>query len=282
MLPLSYNSKKQYKMRKKFNLSLIALALAATSFTACNSGTQNTENADAVTDSVATGEIQVIPVEDSKAFPGAGLEIASITSEKVGTDSARITVKYNVKNFTLTEHTDDMNAEHMANSKEGQHIHFILDNMPYVALYKPENTTMVKLGTEHYLLSFLSRSYHESIKEKGAAVLKHFKIDENGALSELDLPTDASLFYSRPKGEYTGADTERLLLDFYVWNTDLKDGKKVKATINGTDFMLDNWGPYEILNAPKGEVTVNLSLVDENGNALSGDNVSISRTVTLK
>src|SRR5690554_4107041 len=267
-------------MRKKFNLSLIALALAATSFTACNSGSQNAENTDA--DTVATGEIQVVPVVDSKAFPEANLEIASITSEKVGADSARITVKYDVKNFTLTEHTDDMNAGHMANSKEGQHIHFILDNTPYVALYKPENTAMVKLGTEHYLLSFLSRSYHESIKEEGAAVLKHFKIDENGALSELPLPTEPSLFYSRPKGEYTGADTERVLLDFYVWNTDLKDGNKVKATINGTDFVLDNWGPYEILNAPKGELTVDLSLVDQNGDTLSGDNVSISRTVTLK
>jgi hypothetical protein len=269
-------------MRKKLNLSMIALALAATSFTACNSGSQNTENADATIDTANTQEIQVVPVADSKAFPGANLEISSITSEKVGTDSARITVKYDVKNFTLTEHTDDMNAEHMANSKEGQHIHFILDNSPYVALYKPENTVTVKLGTEHYLLSFLSRSYHESIKEDGAAILKHFKIDENGVLSDLALPTEPSLFYSRPKGDYTGADTERLLLDFYVWNTDLKDGNKVKATINGADFMLDNWGPYEILNAPKGELTVNLSLVDQDGNALSGDNVSISRTVTLK
>lgn len=269
-------------MRKKLNLGLMALALAATSFTACNSGSKNTENDANAVDTVVTKEIQVVPVADSKAFPGASLGITSIISEKVGADSARITVKYDVKNFTLTEHTDDTNADHMANSKEGQHIHFILDNTPYAALYKPENTTMVKLGTEHYLLSFLSRSYHESIKEKGAAVLMHFKVDENGKLSDLPLPTDPSLFYSRPKGEYTGADTERLLLDFYVWNTDLKDGNKVKATINGTDFMLDNWGPYEILNAPKGELTVNLSLVDQNGNALSGDNVSINRTVTLK
>lgn len=267
-------------MRKKLNLGLIALALAATSITACNSGSQNTENVDA--DSVAVQEIQVVPVADSKAFPGASLGITSITSEKVGADSARITVKYDVQNFTLTEHTDDMNADHMANSSEGQHIHFILDNTPYTALYKPENSTMVKVGTEHSLLSFLSRSYHESIKEEGAAVLKHFKVNEDGTLSDLPLPTEPSLFYSRPKGEYTGADTERVLLDFYLWNTDLTDGNRVKATVNGQDFTLDSWGPYEILNAPKGELTVNLSLVDQNGTALTGDNVSINRTITLK
>lgn len=269
-------------MKSNFNLSLVALSFAVLSFTACNSGNKTAENEQSNVDSLAsTSEIKVVPVADSKAFPGANLEIASITSEKVGTDSAKITVKYNVKNFTLTEHTEDSNAHHMANSKEGQHIHFILDNTPYAALYKPEHSVTVKNGTEHFLLSFLSRSYHESIKEKGAAVLKHFKIDENGALSELPLPTEPSLFYSRPKGEYKGADTDRILLDFYVWNTDLKDGNKVKATVNGTDFMLDNWGPYEIVGAPKGEMTVDLTLVDKDGNALTGDNVSISRKVTL-
>jgi len=272
-------------MKKNLNLSLAALAFAALSFTACNSGNKTAENAQTSTDSLnnvdTNNEIKVEPVADSKSFPGANLEIASITSEKVGSDSARISVKYNVKNFTLTEHTEDSNAHHMANSAEGQHIHFILDNTPYAALYKPEHTAMVKLGSEHYLMSFLSRSYHESIKEEGAAVLKHFRIDDNGKLSELALPTEPSLFYSRPKGEYKGKDTDRVLLDFYVWNTKLKDGNQVKATINGTDFMLDNWGPYEIINAPKGELTVDLSLVDKDGKTLSGDNVSITRKVTL-
>ena len=270
-------------MKQTFKLSFAALAFATLGFTACNSGTQNSDSS-ATTDSTdvaAEGAIEVLPVADSKAFPGANLEIASLTSEKVGTDSAKITVKYNVENFTLTEHTDDSNAHHMANSAEGQHIHFILDNTPYAALYKPEHSATVKLGTEHYLLSFLSRSYHESIKEDGAAVLKHFRIDANGAVEELDLPTDASLFFSRPKGEYKGADADRVLLDFYLWNTDLTDGNNVKATVNGQDFLLDNWGPYEIVNAPKGELTVNLSLVDENGNPLSGDNTSINRTITL-
>ena len=270
-------------MKRKFNFGLLGLTLSVLAVTACNSGIESNSNADGA-DSLnadTAGAIQVVPVEDSKSFPGATLEIASLTAEKAGTDSAKITVNYNVQNFSLTEHTEDSNAHHMANSQEGQHIHFILDNKPYVALYKPEHSTTVALNSEHYVLSFLSRSYHESIKEKGAAVLKRFKIDENANLVEMDLPTEPSLFYSRPKGEYKGADTERLLLDFYVWNTDLQDGNKVIATINGSEFTLDNWGPYEILNAPSGELTVDLTLVDKDGNALQGDNVSISRTVTI-
>src|SRR5690606_6922238 len=166
-----------------------ALALLVTaSFFSCNQTTTN--NADN-TDSLSTEmnePISVVPVADSKQFPGAELAISSMTAEKVGSDSAKITVKYGVKNYTLTEHTVDSNAHHMANSAQGQHIHFILDNGPYAVLYKPEHTAMVKLNSEHYLMSFLSRSYHESIKEAGASVLKHFKVDENGKLTELEIP----------------------------------------------------------------------------------------------
>src|SRR5690606_3229325 len=128
-------------MKSNLNLSLLALTFATVSFTACNSGGQTSGDNAGNADSAEVNEIQVVPVADSKEFPGASLEISSITSEKVGSDSARITVKYNVSNFTLTEHTEDSNAHHMANSAEGQHIHFILDNEPYVALYKPEHST---------------------------------------------------------------------------------------------------------------------------------------------
>jgi len=42
------------------------------------------------------------------------LEIASITTEKVGSDSAKVTVRYDVRNFQLTEQTE--HDHHMANS----------------------------------------------------------------------------------------------------------------------------------------------------------------------
>src|SRR5690606_13499791 len=131
-------------MKQTFKLSLAALAFATLGFTACNSGSQNSDASSSdSTEAAIESSIEVLPVEDSKIFPGANLEVASLTSEKVGTDSAKITVKYNVENFTLTEHTDDSNAHHMANSGQGQHIHFILDNTPYSALYEPEHSVTV-------------------------------------------------------------------------------------------------------------------------------------------
>ncbi|WP_293905684.1 MULTISPECIES: hypothetical protein [unclassified Sphingobacterium] len=264
-----------------------ALALMVGAIGCNNSSTKGTDGADS-SSSVDTSTAQkmdsitVSPIADSKEFPGADLQIASITAEKVGTDSAKVTVKYTVKNFKLTEMTDDAHAAHMANSHDGQHIHFILDNKPYTALYKPENTVTVPLNSEHYLLSFLSRSYHESIKTTEASKLVKFKVDAMGKLTTDATPKEPSLFYSRPKGEYKGEETKNLLLDFYLVNTNLgSDGNKVIADINGQTFTLDKWGPYEIKGLPLGNNKVKLTLVDKDGNAVTGDNVSVERDIKL-
>lgn len=262
--------------------SAIAVMAAAALFASCNTSTNNqdgeAQDSTVLEDSV--GAIAVNPLDHAKEFPGATLKIAEMTAEKVGTDSAKITVKYDIENFQLTEQTE--HDHHMANSHEGQHIHFILDNTPYVALYAPEHTFVVPVNSEHYLLSFLSRSFHESIKTEDASKLIKFKVESDATISELPAPTEPSLFYSRPKGEYKGEETDVLLLDFFVANTTLgADGHQVKAVINGQEFLLDQWVPYEILNLPKGENTVDLTLVDQDGNAVTGDNVSIESTIDL-
>lgn len=274
-------------MRKLNYLPVIAVLFAG-----LNACTQNTSNNTAGTDSssadmdtaMTTGQpIALEPVDNSTKFPGAALTITSMQSKKISDDSASLTVNYGIKNFELTKQTSDSHAEHANNSAQGQHIHFILDNKPYIALYKPAHTDTVALNSEHYLLSFLSRSYHESIKEKSAAVLRHFKIGADGALQEMDVPNEPMLFYSRPKGAYSGKDTENVLLDFYVWNTTLSaNGNKVRVSVNDTTFTVDNWQPYFIKNAAKGDLNVKIDLLDNSGNAMSGENTSVERTATLK
>jgi len=271
--------------KQSWKAALAILAVGAT-IASCNNPAKTTgsESGDstAISDSSNTSSITVTPIAHSKDFPGAELKIASLTSEKVGADSAKITVKYTVNNFKLTEQTAHEHADHLANSHDGQHIHFILDNKPYTALYKPENSVTVALNSEHYLLSFLSRSYHESIKAADAYKLVKFKVDGTGKLTELPTPKEASLFYSRPKGEYKGEDTKNLLLDFYLVNTSIAaDGNKVVATVNGQEFKLDQWTPYEIKGLPFGEAKIKLTLVDKDGNAVTGDNVSVERDIKL-
>ena len=252
------------------------------SLVACNQPTKNTEgevrDSTLLTDTV--GAIGVNPLSHAKDFPNAKLDIASLTSEKLGNDSAKITIKYAVQNFDLTAQTE--HDHHMANSAEGQHIHFILDNQPYAALYKPEHTFHVAVNSEHYLMSFLSRSFHESLKTNDAHKLIKFKVLADGNIERLAAPTEPSIFYSRPKGDYKGDDTKQVLLDFFVVNTDINAGaNKVVATINGQEFNLDQWTPYEITNLPMGESTIKLSLVDKDGHALTGDNVIVERKINL-
>ncbi|MGJ1265779.1 hypothetical protein ACR78F_03080 [Sphingobacterium spiritivorum] len=273
-------------MKKQSWKSALAIVAVGATIVACNNPAKTTGgdsgDSTSMSDTSKTAAVTVTPVDHSKEFPGATLKIASLTSEKAGTDSAKITVKYTVENFKLTEQTAHEHADHMANSHEGQHIHFILDNKPYAALYKPENSVTVALNSEHYLLSFLSRSYHESIKAADAYKLVKFKVDNTGKITELPTPKEASLFYSRPKGEYKGEDTKNLLLDFYVVNTTLAaDGNKVVASVNGQDFTLDKWTPYEIKGLPLGDAKIKLTLVDKDGKAVTGDNVSIERDIKL-
>ena len=55
------------------------------------------------------------------------------------------------------------------------------------------------------------------------------------------------LFYSRPKAYYIGADTQNVMLDFYLVNTILSTkSNRVKATINGNVFMINDWAPFLI------------------------------------
>ena len=95
------------------------------------------------------------------------------------------------------------------------------------------------------------------------------------------------LFYSRPKGTYKGSDTEKLLLDFYLVNTDLSaDGNKVRITIaqnqQTNKFLVDKWVPYYIEGLDKGEVSITLELLDNDGKLIKTPFNPSSRKVFLE
>src|SRR5690606_16022775 len=120
---------------------------------------------------------------------------------------------FEVGNYELGAQTEKNGmAGNLANSGDGQHIHFILDNMPYSAHYEPEFKRELPEGT-HYLVAFLSRAYHESVKNDKSFIAKKMVVGEAGDEINVDLD-QPTMIYSRPKGEYSGADTENLLLDF--------------------------------------------------------------------
>ncbi len=266
---------------------LLLTALGATvMFTACQNSGNNSDTAAA--DSTAAPvkiPLELADVTGSPDFQDATLNIATIQSDPQGKDSAKVSFAFSVKNYELGNQTADAADKMCNNSDKGQHIHFIMDNKPYVALYEPNHTLVLPKNSEHYLMAFLSRSYHESIKTKGAALVYHFKIDGKGKMQKLDEPKTPMVFYSRPKGDYLGKDTENLLFDYYVWNGNVSDSLQVEAKIKGDDLdttiTMNSWKAQFLKNMPMGKSSIKLSLVGKDGKKLDGPETSVTREFKL-
>jgi hypothetical protein len=223
--------------------------------------------------------IKLTPVTNSPLFPDAELKI-KVPANDSKQDLNVVRFEYELKNYELSMQTSDAKDKHCNNSAKGQHIHVILNNEPYLAKYETDFSETLKEGN-YVLLSFLSRSYHESLKHKKAYTLTQFSVG-NGTYQKVDLKKPL-LFYSRPKGEYTGEDVKQLLLDFYIVNTTLSPkGNKVRATINGTEFMITSWQAFFMEGLPLGENTIKLELLDKNNVLVNSAYSSVTRTITLK
>ena len=270
-------------MQNQINMKNSVLGLLIASFVvfiSCSPGKKPDESTPAeTTEKVAEpAEIHLTPVTSSPTFPEAKL---TLNNPEAGAalNSGSVHFSYTVENYELTAQTEDADIKQCANSAQGQHIHLILNNQPYFAHYEAEFDRELEDG--HYVaLSFLSRSYHESLKSPDAFVIEQFTVGETEA-GEADL-TAQHLFYSRPKGEYKGDDTKKILLDFFLVNTDLsEDGNKVRATINEQEFMISQWVPHFVEGLPMGENTFKLELLDQDGNLIPGPFNSVERTVIL-
>lgn len=225
--------------------------------------------------------IRLTPVTDSPLFPDARLQMISPKSGK-SEDSSSVRFQYKLKNFKLTDQTSDAVHKHCNNSAKGQHIHLILNNEPYLAKYDTDFKETLKEGN-YVALSFLSRSYHESLKHKKAYQLVQFSVGGKGNVNPIVDLKKPLLFYSRPKGEYVGEDTKKVLLDFYLVNCKLSvSGYNVKATINGTEFILTEWNAYAMEGLPLGETSITLELIDKNGKLVESGFNKTTRKITLK
>ncbi|MEG4009631.1 hypothetical protein QUA41_25175 [Microcoleus sp. Pol11C1] len=174
-----------------------------------------------------------------------------------------------------------------ANLGLGPHLQVLLDNQPYAAVYdinQPLTLSDLEPGT-HTLQVFAVRPWEESFKNKGAVAQTTFhvftKTDDNNPDRTLPLLT-----YNSPQGSY-GA--EPLLLDFYLTNApphevaqensqdEILDWK-IRATVNGQSFAIDQWQPIYLKGFKPGKNWVQLELIDERGNIVKN---AFNNTVRL-
>jgi len=272
-------------MKLKNTLTLFVFALM---IMACKNKNKSTDAEMNESESAATEEqtapetsISLTPLTDSPAYADAALTHPGDQTISIA-EAGEFDFTFTVDNYELGAQTESPNAAILANSGKGQHIHFILNNQPYSAHYEAEFSKEVPAGV-HHLVAFLSRSYHESVKNDNSMVVRKLVVgaEANDSLGiDIEAPT---LIYSRPKGTYAGKDAQSILLDFFVLNTELSEtGNKVKATINGEEFIISEWVPHVINGLEMGEVSIALELIDKDGNIIPGPFNSVERTVTLK
>jgi hypothetical protein len=205
----------------------------------------------------------------------------------------------------------------------GNHIHVILDNQPYEAYYEidqPFELRNVSDG-EHTLRVFPSRPWHESYKNAGAFQMVKFTVKNSSADANKPATTNAGaqmsnansnanaapkkegkdmqnstagavdaakplLTYSRPKGEYKAAESDPIMIDFWLENAKLKgDGGqyRIRYSIDGGEAKyIDKWAPTWLSGWTAGKHTIKLELVDESGNLIDNGGYNLTtREITV-
>jgi hypothetical protein len=236
----------------------------------------------------STRHIQVIAAPHFD-YPDAKLEIVSPKEGQVlkkASDSVLVVMQ--VSGATLGVPTGADSTRGIAYSKQGQHIHVIVDDKPYMAYYKngePFNVGVLAAGM-HTIRAFPSFSWHESIKSPNAFVTRTFSVGAvpHDSLKPANNLNGPLLTYSRPKGTYSGADTAKVLLDFFVSNATLGPGAyKVRLWID-TAAMPDitRWQPYYIEGLASGKHTIRLALLAPDGSVVPGPYNSPSGEIEIK
>lgn len=204
-------------------------------------------------------------------------------------------------------------------TKMGNHIHVILDNQPYEAYYNLDQEFELRNVSdgEHTLRVFASRPWHESYKNDGSFQMVKFSVKNGGADTSKPATTNSGntmsntnsaptpegkdmkestagavdakkplLTYSRPKGEYKGADADAIMIDFWLANAKLsgEGGEyRVRYSVDGGDAkFIEKWEPIWLSGWTAGKHTIKLELVDKDGNVVdNGGYNSTTREITV-
>ena len=94
------------------------------------------------------------------------------------------------------------------------------------------------------------------------------------------------LTYSRPKGDYKGADADAIMIDFWLTNAKLTgDGGqyRVRYSVDGGEpKFIETWQPIWLAGWTAGKHTVKVELVDKDGNVVeNGGYNSTSRDINV-
>lgn len=191
-----------------------------------------------------------------------------------------------------------LDVKNWQTAKGSNHVHLILDNKPYRAVYDTKEAVRLNelaageplAEGMHVLVAFPSRANHESVKTKDALTVVPFWIGKkDAAAAKNDFTKKPMLIYSRPKGDYNGEMANHVLVDFQLANVTLAEGKEhVHAAVTGpgiekpVEGNVEKFGtPLYIDNLQNGSYTIKLELLDASGKLIEGPWNSTTRTIKV-
>jgi hypothetical protein len=306
-------------MKIKFLILASVISAIGCGSPASNNTTSNASNASAPTQTLTVVDT---PQRIKDLIATRGEQDQAKPSLKIVEPAANATVNSSTVKVKL-ELAGDLKGYHPHKdpaTQTGNHIHVILDNQPYEAYYEidgpPFELRNVADG-EHTLRVFPSRPWHESYKNEGAFQMVKFTVKNGGANANKPATTNGGqqmsntnaapspegkdmqnsnagaidpskpmLTYSRPKGEYKAAESDPIMIDFWLMNAQLKgDGGiyRVRYTIDGAaPQYIDKWAPIWLSGWTGGKHTIKLELVDEDGGLVdNGGYNSTTREITV-
>lgn len=236
-----------------------------------------------------------------RSTPEPSTAILALQVPKVGKSYSGnpIWMQVRVDGYALGADSQFDRSFEIANSREGQTLHVVIDERPYFTVSEPAIDPFNEQGWYydqyfrfevpyklekgfHTVRMFLARSYGESLK--GMFVSSYFYVGERGNGSESIILNEPFLTYNEPSRRMKLKEGEPVLLDFYVSNAELTpDGYKVKMTIDDSmQRTLTHWQPYYIYGLKKGKHVIRLELLDRKDRVVSGPYSVVEGQFTIR
>ena len=206
-----------------------------------------------------------------------------------------------VNGYSLGSDSDFERAYEILDSKLGQTLHVIVDNMPYFSVNGPSVQPFNESGYYynqsyrfqvpdnlsegfHVARIFLARSYGESLKGDRTFQVAYFYVGGVSDGKQVKQISEPYLTYNEPSDTNSYKEGVPILLDFYLSSCELSaDGYKIRLSIDGKNRRtLTNWQPYYLYGLKKGSHTVRLELIDASNQLVPGSFNDVKRKITVR